>query len=285
MFSGCEAWSKELRRRGYGVYSFDILQGPDGDVLRKPVQSRIRRMLSSGSCLGLLAGVPCTSFSIAAGRFRPLRSKTCPMGLPDLPERLQEKVVLGNELLRVSLSFFRYCKRYSVPFLWENPASSYQWRTAAAEEVRSWDHSTEVLTHYCGWGARWKKATRFMCFQLPNAIELHKKCTSLTSVCVFTNKEHIRLEGKDDNGINWTARAAAYPKALAHMMVNVFEDAAFTTVFGYNLGNYIKKASVNNQAIANNKKYNKAKQLNLSYVTARAASSSFPPTTPTPPSR
>ena len=37
LFSGAEEWSRALRRRGRKVYSFDILQGEKGDLLRKGV--------------------------------------------------------------------------------------------------------------------------------------------------------------------------------------------------------------------------------------------------------
>ena len=63
LYSGSEMWSQEMRRRGYRVYSFDICQGPRGYLLRRGVGSRVLRMLRGGMCLGLLAGVPSTSFT------------------------------------------------------------------------------------------------------------------------------------------------------------------------------------------------------------------------------
>ena len=33
IFSGTEMWARALRRRGCRVYTFDIIQGPEGDLL------------------------------------------------------------------------------------------------------------------------------------------------------------------------------------------------------------------------------------------------------------
>ena len=82
LYSGSEMWSQNMRSRGYRVYSFDVCQGPRGDLLRRGVRSRVLRMLRSGMCLGLLAGVPCTSFTRALRQ--PIRSTASPGGLPDL---------------------------------------------------------------------------------------------------------------------------------------------------------------------------------------------------------
>ena len=237
LFSGCEVWSNTLRKRGYAVYSFDTLQGESGNVLRPSVARLIGRLLASGGCLGVLAGVPCTSFSIAAGRRRPMRSKSDPLGLPGLPPNMQEKIQLGNQLLAAAMKFFRICHKYRVPFLWESPATSYQWHTPGAVAMDKWPGVEDVITHYCGWGTRWRKATRFRCFMLPTCHELVKKCRSRNGICSFSQKHHITLEGKDPNGLNWTARAAAYPQPLATQMGHVFEEAAFFKVFADLAGN------------------------------------------------
>eukprot|EP00959_Pyramimonas_sp_CCMP1952_P037125 776850-Pyramimonas_sp.AAC.1 len=80
-----------MRRRRCKVYSFDILQGPEGNLLRPGVMRRVLRLVRAGHCLGVLAGVPCATFSIARGGHNATRSKQYPAGLPGLPPRLQSQ--------------------------------------------------------------------------------------------------------------------------------------------------------------------------------------------------
>ena len=97
VFAGTAGVSRELRRKGYDVFTFDILQGEAGDLLRPAVLQRIFTLLSSGRCLGLFAGVECTTFSQA--NTEGLRSLPHPLGNPGLDPRLQQKVDYGNALL------------------------------------------------------------------------------------------------------------------------------------------------------------------------------------------
>ena len=184
IFSGVEEFSRALRRRGFKVYSFDLLQGDAGDLTRQRVRQRLRRLLRSGMCLGLLAGVPCTSFSRARGGGpRAIRSAQHPMGLPHLLRRAEAfarergrrptkhelavgaelrngfKLVDGNLLLGVSVDIFKVCRQMRVPFLWENLLTSFQWVTGLAQQVAAWDGVVDVTVHYCGYGTCWKKPT------------------------------------------------------------------------------------------------------------------------------
>ena len=186
IFSGSEHFSNSLRRRGFRVYSFDVLQGPSGDLLRPAVLKRILRMLRSDKCLGLLAGVPCKSFSIARGGHNAVRSSQAPSGLPSLPPHLQSLVDEGNKLFQVSIKIFRCCKQMRVPFLWENPQSSYMWKMEAAVQVFRWPGVCDIITNYCGWGTPWSQPTRFRCFLLPRADELSKRCRPVHGICSFT---------------------------------------------------------------------------------------------------
>eukprot|EP00959_Pyramimonas_sp_CCMP1952_P391074 8195370-Pyramimonas_sp.AAC.1 len=68
-------------------------------------------MLRFDRCLGLLAGVPCKSFSIARGGHSAMRSSQAPSGLPSLPRHQQCLVDEGNELFQVSIEIFRCCRQ------------------------------------------------------------------------------------------------------------------------------------------------------------------------------
>ena len=230
LFSGCGAFSAALRKRGYKVYSFDILQGPDGDLTRPSVRRRVYALLRSGMCLGLLAGVPCTSFSMALFPKDRGRSKEFPMGKPNLEERIAKKVKIGNRLLAISASFFSYCYAREIPVMWENPWCSLQWETPIAKKFAALPHVEDVRLDMCGYGARWKKPTRLRCMHLVRPDRLQKICSGRVlggvRCCQFSLKPHIVLRGRDERGANRTAVAAAYPMPLAHKMAEIFVDTA-----------------------------------------------------------
>ena len=79
LFSGEGGVSKQLRKLGYGVMSFEILLGGQYDVTRKCVVDLILGWISSGCILGIWFGTPCSSCSSAAlARFR-TRSRRDPL--------------------------------------------------------------------------------------------------------------------------------------------------------------------------------------------------------------
>ncbi|CAK0896451.1 unnamed protein product, partial [Prorocentrum cordatum] len=135
LLSGPEVWCKGMRRRRCKVYSFDILQGPGGDLLRPAVMRRAPKLVRSGHCLGALAGVPCATFSMARGGHNAIRSKDFPAGLPGLPPHLQSQVEEGNRLFYNAVRIFDQCRRYRAPFLREGPQSSYAWHMPDAKRI------------------------------------------------------------------------------------------------------------------------------------------------------
>ena len=126
--------------------------------------------------------------------------------------------------------FFRQCRRYRVPFLWENPLTSIQWWTPAAQQVASWPHTQDVTVHYCAYGTRWRKPTKLRCHRLRSAHKLAATCQG-RRICQYTGKPHIVLQGRDENNTNWTLRAQPYPPQLARRMADVFIDAAWQNEF------------------------------------------------------
>ena len=210
LFSGAEEWSRALRIQGMKAYCFDILQGPEGDLLCPPVRRRVMTMIKSGMRLGVLAGVVCTSFSRARGGGpKAIRSSEVPMGLPGLSEKNQGKVSLGNQLLEVSYAFFRQRRRFKVPFSWENDLTSIQWWTTMARHVAPWPQTQDITVHHCAYGTRWKKPTKLRCFHLEGAERLRATCHG-KRLCQYNGKPHIILQGRDEHNMNWTLRAQPY---------------------------------------------------------------------------
>ena len=232
MFAGTAGVSRALRRKGYDVFSFDILQGEAGDLLRPPVLKRIFTLLSSGRCLGLFAGVECTTFSQA--NTEGLRSYAYPLGVPGLDARLQQKVEYGNSLLFVAARIFRTCKKFKVPFVWENPHSSRMWDTPQAQEIYEWPDTSDVVTDMCAWGTPWRKRTRFRTWLLPQAADWQVLCRPQgpSKACLFRGVPHVILRGKDAHGRSLTKRAAEYPPSLCRAIAAAMIDQGFQLSFG-----------------------------------------------------
>eukprot|EP00972_Heterocapsa_arctica_P023541 3468919-Heterocapsa_arctica.AAC.1 len=106
--------------------------GPEYDLINSRVQQLLRGWIIAGLVWGFHLGMPCSSFSMARrGRPPPLRSRDCPMGLPNLSEKDQERVRVGNLLLKVSCGFMRLGRRMMIPCTLENPHTSRAWITPA----------------------------------------------------------------------------------------------------------------------------------------------------------
>ena len=102
--SGVGHVAAHARAAGLAASEFEIRHGPQGDVLRKPVQARIRAAVRSRRTAGVMLASPCTSFTTARNRTRgPIRSKQRPRGLRHYawgePLRLVDRkaLQLGNQ--------------------------------------------------------------------------------------------------------------------------------------------------------------------------------------------
>ena len=70
---------------------------------------------------------PCASFSIAKIRSAPIRSQARPWGFSrsEMSEKDWAKLTVGNKCLRAVLKIIAACNRSGVPWILENPHSSY----------------------------------------------------------------------------------------------------------------------------------------------------------------
>ena len=147
-------------------------------------------------------------FSIARDGHLAIISSDHPAGLPGLSARDAAKVLLGIRLYRAALRIFKWCLVVRVPFLWENPQSSFMWHMAGAKSLAAHEEMDDIIVHYCGWGARWRKATRFRGFLLPSLSSLHKKCCPIGKLCGFSLMPHVILQCRDKTGISFAARVS-----------------------------------------------------------------------------
>ena len=86
-----------MRRHVVNCRPFHLNQGAAGDLLRRPVVRRIIALLRSGQLRGILAALPCTTFSQLR---RPrLRSRQRPRGVQRLSDKDQARLDTANHLL------------------------------------------------------------------------------------------------------------------------------------------------------------------------------------------
>ena len=229
IFSGREGFSRALRSRNFQCYSFDVRQGPLGDLLRPATLRRVHSLLKSGMCLGLHSGVECTTFSLASGKG--YRNSEFPHGIPNLPPHIKQRLADGDQLLFMHLKILSWCRAYGVPWSWENPHSSLQWATPEAQVTSTWEGVTDHVCDYCSFGTPWRKHTRFRCSNLVNSPRLERRCSGKNGLCSYSGNRHTILQGKTSAGINLTSIASAYPKPLCELLADIHADTGFSLVF------------------------------------------------------
>jgi len=181
-----------------------------------------------GRVLFIWMGFPCTSWSMARRLTHsgpgPLRDGGPGLsGLPNLSEKDQAKVELGNRLLRVTASIAREAVRLQIPFVLENPKSLRAWLTEPLLYlVRKGAIFFEA--HYCQYKEPWKKATYLLSFLAPSLQQVLHVCTGKKGVCSATGLRHLQLNGLDEHGIFWTLRAQAYPQALCSCLARAIRE-------------------------------------------------------------
>ena len=135
LFSGCQSFTRAVRRGRLRAFSFDINQGSEGDLSRKSVFSRIFKLLSSGQCRGIMIAPVCTTYSIA--RRPALRSKQRPRGLKDLNQWEQDQVDYANRLVDRTVAILDRACLLSTPWIVENPLSSLLWSERAFKRLEN----------------------------------------------------------------------------------------------------------------------------------------------------
>jgi hypothetical protein len=174
-------------------------------------------------------GTPCTSFSMARrgpppparGPPPPLRSRELPWGLPGLCEKDVERLRVGNLLARFTIRYALLCLEFKVPFMIENPLTSRLWVLPPMIKLLKQPGVQVVVVDFCQFGTRWRKSTKLVFGNVPEAAleDLKLRRCGGRGVCSRTGKPHLVLSGTAPNGKFWTLIAQPYPKLLCKMMV------------------------------------------------------------------
>ena len=169
-----------------------------------------------------------------------IRSRQHILGVPGIAPKLQDQVDIGTQLMKLTAQFCAYASQASVPWVIENPQSSLIWHTAEFSGLcRDLDVS-QIVTHMCGFGTRWKKPTTLWSAGLEGIDNMIFKCSSYgCQPCQYFQKPHIILSGSDPHGVLGTKRAAAYPYRFGSCLAKIFIDSGFVRVLQASCRSYM----------------------------------------------
>ncbi len=171
-------------------------------------------------------GTPCSSFSIArSGRPPPLRDAQHPKDLLNLSDAEQRLVYIGNTLAQFSASILNLSRRLGLPCTLENQQTSRIWLYLSILQIRNLGDVSDVVVHFCEFGAPGRKATRVLgCNINLGPLErciCQRPCRGTRA---RSGSPHVQLRGTDSTG-GWKTRGAqTYPRrfctALARCLYN-----------------------------------------------------------------
>ena len=129
-------------------------------------------MLSHCVFCAVMLAIPCTTFS-RARRAPPdsqfpsaIRSNEFPWGVPALSGKDADLLRSANLIMRYTLSLIRVMIQHRIPFIIENPQASMLWMLPELKRLIARQDVCIIDAHFCQWGARWKKPTRLLCFNV-----------------------------------------------------------------------------------------------------------------------
>lgn len=165
--------------------------------------------------VGASLAPPCTSFSIANNSSCPIRNKKHPRGFPGIPYDKQLKVDAGNALLDVAIRIVEWLTMAGIPFLREQPSSSYMWSDRKLRLALQRANVSFIKVDQCAFGTRYNKPTGLAISgsQIDLGLlgsPLTCRCSGKHGWCSFSHKKHIWLQGAA------TTKAQAFPQRLAY---------------------------------------------------------------------
>ena len=235
LFSGCGHFSRAVRRRLKKVWcaEVDILHGPQFDMTLPRYQRHVIELLVSGEVAYVWLGTPCNSWSRARRNDGkgpgPLRDDNdFLLGLPGLSDKDQQKVQIGNILMKFTAKIFRICLQRGIPVALENPHTSRLWLTSPIKHLLQHRHVSWGYTDFCQDGMPFRKRTRLMWANVDLRYAL-RPCQGPRGVCSRTGERHQQLLGTQ-GGQFLTLLAQPYPHALCRRLAVAFEHAVMSQV-------------------------------------------------------
>ncbi len=130
-------------------------------------QAELLKMIRSNEMCSVWLGTPCNPWSRARrndGRGPGLLAGMMDdaggfMGLPHLSEKDQQKVAVGNILMKFSARILRLCVELHIPVAFENPHTSRLWLTPQLRHLMSHKYCEWGYTDFCQDRTPWRKRT------------------------------------------------------------------------------------------------------------------------------
>ena len=179
--------------------NIDTCLFPPHNVLEPSVVRGILYFIRQGRVLLIWLGMPCATFSRArryAGLWPgPLRDSQHMWGLPYLSYKDSCKLREGNQLVHFALKLLQLCEEYNVPFVLENPLTSYVWDLPRQFSFKQHTGALYCDLDFCMYGEVWKKPTRFL-YKGIDLTSLHIRCNGTYKICSRSNRPHFALSGR-----------------------------------------------------------------------------------------
>ena len=142
---------------GCDVLSFEIANDVNQDVLSHDFLNFVSN--ERNNIKSIMLPVPCRTFSLAQSRGgKAIRSQAYPRGLPGPhSESALERIRVGNSIVDRAVRLLRVLNKLHIPYIVENPYSSYLWHFASFSECLR--GGAKVRVHQCAFGAPYRKDT------------------------------------------------------------------------------------------------------------------------------
>ena len=216
LFSGSRQWSNAMEKVGWcSLRPVDIADDERCDLADPMFFRMVHAVLASGRVELLHLGPPCASFSVAVSP--PQRSPSEPYGLCTLSDKARAKVEAGTHLILAAIELLTV--QISVGnrgSLGQPERSQAQWLQEFSGMLVHLNLVTSVC-HYCAYGMRWKKPTKFWHSWYP--LDLFRKCPG--------GHSHRELRGTTKvkgKTVKWTSLASPYPQQLVDGMARASLD-------------------------------------------------------------
>ena len=228
IFAGTARVSQCLQQKGISAFPIDTCLFPSHNVLDPSIARGIFNFIRQGRVLLIWLGMPCTTFSRARKHDGlgpgPLRDSQHVWGLPYLSFKDFCKLREGNQLFHFTLKLLQLCEEHKVPFVLENPLTSYVWDLPPLFSFKQHTGALYCDLDFCMYGEVWKKPTRLL-YKGIDLTSLHIKCNGIYNICSRSNRPHFALSGRDAAGVFWTLRAQPYPWSLASKFASLVARA------------------------------------------------------------
>eukprot|EP00438_Fugacium_kawagutii_P013245 Skav234485 [mRNA] locus=scaffold3731:53840:54595:+ [translate_table: standard] len=214
IFAGTARIASALEKVGIPSFPIDIDLFPSHNVLDPACAHRLLNWIAGGRVILVWLGMPCITFSRARRNDGvgplPLRDHDHLWGLPGLKRSDAQKLADGNRLFNFTLQVLHLCQEHHIPYILENPLTSYAWSMPPLVKFSGTHHVRFCDLDFCCYGEIWKKPTRLM-YQFIDISSLGLRCQGTFLRCSNTKRPHVPLTGRDKHGVFMTLRAQPYP--------------------------------------------------------------------------